>query len=88
MVDPLTEQPRGVLLDDWLHEVARSTNLTPEVEETWTSVGGLRALRVVNRTLAGERTESLYTVGRGRTFALRGTASPTFEAIVASFGFR
>jgi len=87
MIEPLADKPAGQNLDDWLHDVGRSTNLNPAVREEWTSLDGVRALKIVTRSPDNTESENIYVVKGTATFAVRTDVSPALRLMISTFKF-
>jgi hypothetical protein len=87
MIEHLVDQPANQTVDAWLHDVARTTVANPQVSEEWTSVGGTKALKVVNRNPDSTESENIYVVRGSRTFAIRMPSNALCQQILSTFRF-
>jgi hypothetical protein len=85
-IETLIQKPADEDLDQWLSEVNKESNLKPALSQEFTTVGGVRALRVT--TAEGD---NLYLVKGARTFAIRmkkmSRGYRIYQRMLASFGF-
>jgi hypothetical protein len=91
MINHLVDKPANQDTDSWLMSTSRDTY--PVLNETWISVSGLRALKVVIRTPVGGESENIYLVNGGKTFEIRATNIQNksfyslFKQMLTSFRF-
>src|SRR5580700_3604767 len=60
MIESLRDKPADQTADQWLNDVSVATNLNPRVSEEWISLGGTRALKVINGIAASQESENIY----------------------------
>jgi hypothetical protein len=84
MIERLAGKPESKTVEEWLHEAAKDTVLTPIEREEWFTLSGSRALKVIN-----DRSENIYAVRGPLTIAIRYDRSPqaVTRQIISTFRF-
>jgi hypothetical protein len=83
MIERLADKPRDKAIEVWLHEVAKDTVLTPIRGEEWITLGGSKALKVVN-----EGSENIYALHGSLTIAIRyDRPTQAVNRIISTFKF-
>ena len=91
MIERLVDKPDNQTLEAWLDDIQRTTNLNAAISEQWITVGGKRALKVINRNRDSTTSENIYVVHGAKTFAIRtGRNTPSYAIylrILSTFRF-
>jgi len=91
MIEHLIDKPDNRSEEQWLDDIKRATNLSPQVSEDWITLAGVRALRVINRSVDSTESENIYLLPGSRTFAIRaGRNVPSYavyQRMLSTFRF-
>jgi hypothetical protein len=91
MIEHLIDKPVNRAIELWLNDVSVTTNLNPRISQEWVTLGGARALKVVNRSPDSKESENLYVLHGAKTFAVRtgrsSHSSQLYQRILSTFKF-
>src|SRR5437588_12565835 len=91
MIEPLADKPAQTPIDDWLSEVNRSVNASPEAKSEWVVLGREKALKAIHRHPDLSESETLYVVHHSKTFAIQADRhSPpysTYQRLLSTFRY-
>jgi hypothetical protein len=93
VIESLGDKPADQSIENWVNDVKRKMVLTPQLNQEWIVLHGLRVLKVRNRNPDSSESENVYIINNSKTFLIRASDIRNrrfyrvYQQILSTFGF-